>query len=366
MKRFLLFCFLVLASSLNVQSQGIPWVKTPVDTSYHRLAKENIDLRIDLEKYKSDTDRQLSGIDLHINSATYLLGFVALLGILLGLYLERKWRQIEGISLRIEENVRLARESQIAAQTASNDSSNSFEKALKAEERAEGFFNKIEANIEQVFRDLKRSEVQQILQEIVDTPSLVVTYQHILFSAELQGIDYIVIKNCYKIVLNEEELDEGLVKMYKSLLLHHFASKAVKDAEINKELFIDFYLPEHKGGRYRIKEYIREIVNAYIETNVDQRAYIRPFLYNYIHARFVANVTILVEACPDIAAAIHIYQHLQFNNRPDVVAQFKMSFLDHTISYFKVSKDSLPGLIYQDEVDALQQYSKRQSYPDTF
>jgi hypothetical protein len=205
----ILFLYLLFCSSL-AYSQTIPWPSTKVDTSYATLAKENLNLRIELNNLEERTNIQYDRISDQIAAASFFLTIFGLVftigGVFLGVYISRIWAKLENGKRDIEKSAMLAKIS---------------------ERKSNELFDAVQNDIKRVYADLKKTEILYVLDRLKHNPTHIRFFHNALASYELGPEYFEKVKNLF---LNAKK--QG-VTGYLYVLCTRFGKECAVDQETN-------------------------------------------------------------------------------------------------------------------------------------
>ncbi|WP_426295357.1 hypothetical protein ACN9ML_11875 [Dyadobacter endophyticus] len=242
MKFKLVILVALISSSISSKGQVIPWARTPIDTSYYKLAMENIELRNDLAKYKEDFDRQLDGIDRSISTASALFGAMSVVGIALGVYISRQYDKIQ--------------KAEIAAREAADE--------------AKRWKSWIEKEPTRIYKLIKREETLHILQKLTLVPENIKNVQNHLLTSDLEYTDFDFLKRGYlSIRLNSQSPHHSeYYQNYLHVLFHHFAFESAMDRQIRDDFFTHIHQSIRISFASDLERVIPELIRAFTLTDV--------------------------------------------------------------------------------------------------
>ena len=219
-----LYIILFFSSVGQVSGQTIPWAPKKIDTSYAKLSKENVDLRIELDRLIENNDRQFANLDIQISATSTAMNALSivlgLVGIGIGGYVSFIWNKIKKSQIVQEESTKQSESARILAQ--------------EAEKNSQEFFISIRNDINKIYAELKRSDIMHALDRIKEDPNEIIDLYYLLKGNNLQSEDFYIIKNSF---LSGKNLVEGARKNYIDIFCKHFLLESVNDKDLEKTMF---------------------------------------------------------------------------------------------------------------------------------
>lgn len=226
LSRFLLSFFVFTLVAGTAFAQVIPWERPQMDTSHAALKEELRQQKIELHKFKDETERQQNEIQDLLATANYAVDVVGLMiavaGITFGVYLNRLSKQAETAATKTAEVGQ-------AALSASKSATTAREEAEKAAKRSEEVRDWINSDIRIIYEKMQREEVEYILSSLDNDPDQIDYLEERLMVAKLLDDDFGILERIFRKHISQLGIGEfdDRYRAYLKLLFVHFAGRLV-------------------------------------------------------------------------------------------------------------------------------------------
>jgi len=214
-------------SIVNIKISDIEQRLLDVEKSNYDSKIEYLDKR--LQDNENLTEKSFNSISTQLSVSEIFVGVIGVLltvlGILLGLFINRKYNQVNEISQQV--------------QRLKSDNENLLNKATAAKEEVEKINRDINNNISKVYEKIKREETVTLLDRLVDVPQDISNLGDLLLSRKLEYEDFDKLKTAYlklPCLKDSSSFLHNPKDTYKILFFQHFFVQSVKNADIKNDI----------------------------------------------------------------------------------------------------------------------------------
>lgn len=309
---------------------AIPWARQ-IDTSYAQLAKENLELRNELNKFKEDTDRSYARIDSSIAASehaltifTYLLTLVS---IVFGFYLAWMSKRIQTAKIDVSRSMKKAKASKFHAEMASAHAKETY-----------GLINK---DIDQIYLKLQRSEVNMVLGILLEEPLHIDVHYLVLISHKLLPVDFEPLKDAlHKFIETRTAKNEGSLLNYLHILMVNFQQEAILYEKIRIALYYNVDSLMRRSPRINTSE-IKEALITFSINAEDYTLEEKNAFFLFVRTHFSMDSTLLFEKLGTLDQSFKLYKMLDLTFYDGYSTTYQIDFLEQLRMHYKKEVEKL-------------------------
>ena len=214
-------------SIVNVQLLSIEQRLSDIESANFERDIKYLDKR--LQDNENLTEKSFSSISAQLSVSEVFVGGVSViltvLGLFLGLYINKKYKQVEQISQQV---INLK-----------SDNEELLRKATIAKEEVEKINNSINSNMSDIYEKVKREETVSLLCRLVDVPQDISNLGTLLLSRKLECSDFDKLKTAYlKLgsLIDSSSFLNDPKSSYQTLFFQHFFVQSINDRDISKDI----------------------------------------------------------------------------------------------------------------------------------
>lgn len=218
--------------------------------------------------------KQMDGIGLQIAQSEKNLSLIGsiltILGIFLGILVDRKHEQVTAIEKTIKNTAAIVETKKIE-----------IEEFLK--NKSTDLFNK-----------MQRADTQEILKNLVKVPQNIVHYENILITRQLESLDFFLLKQAFLTLPQKEKDNHIYTTPYLICFLNHFTPQSLQDPEISSFIISKITISPRRRGVITLTHFNKFWDHEFDAFISDFSSFIN-FVYNSHNTLTLHNQDLIIE-----------------------------------------------------------------------